>query len=92
MSVAEEQARRTAALHSVIVAQPLSVAPAPAPPEVNAEPQVVVTADPTIQVTIGRIEVRAIPSDSRPQSQKPGSARLMGLDDYLRQRAQGAKR
>ncbi|HEY9695888.1 MAG TPA: hypothetical protein V6D10_01260 [Trichocoleus sp.] len=44
---------------------------------------------PTIQVTIGRIEVRAAvatPSSPKPRPSSP----VMGLDDYLRQRAKGA--
>lgn len=43
----------------------------------------------TIQVTIGRIEVRAAvatPSSPKPRPSSP----VMGLDDYLRQRAKGA--
>ena len=47
---------------------------------------------PTINVTIGRIEVRAsTPTVSRPSRQDSESPKLMGLEDYLRQRAQGGK-
>jgi hypothetical protein len=49
----------------------------------------------TIQVTIGRIEVRALaateaPSKNSRRERKAPS--LMSLDDYLRQRARGGQR
>jgi hypothetical protein len=50
--------------------------------------------EPIINVTIGRVEVRAeLPTTERQKvrSSTPAS-RLMNLDDYLRQRAQGGKR
>lgn len=44
---------------------------------------------PTIQVTIGRIEVRATPPPtSRPQTSRSAPS-VMSLDDYLNQRAKG---
>ncbi len=44
---------------------------------------------PTIQVTIGRIEVRATPPPTtHPQRQRPGPP-VMGLEEYLAQRAKG---
>jgi hypothetical protein len=47
---------------------------------------------PTIQVTIGRIEVRATPP---PAAQRPQHTRssppVMGLDEYLKQRAKGGR-
>jgi len=46
-------------------------------------------AAPTIQVTIGRIEVRAA-SPSTPRSQRSGP-QVMGLDEYLNQRAKGGR-
>lgn len=47
------------------------------------------TPVPTIQVTIGRIEVRATPP-STPPSQPPRSGPpVMGLEEYLNQRAKG---
>jgi hypothetical protein len=47
------------------------------------------TPAPTIQVTIGRIEVRATPA-ATPRSQAARSApAVMSLDDYLNQRARG---
>jgi hypothetical protein len=56
----------------------------PAQPTFTAEPA------PIIQVTIGRIEVRATPPLSHPRSQPRSEPTVMGLDDYLRQRAKGA--
>ena len=52
------------------------------------------SAEPVINVTIGRVEVRAMSaaaSQPKVESSKTPS-RLMGLDDYLRQRAQGGSR
>jgi len=49
---------------------------------------------PVINVTIGRVEVRAVgptPSPPKDRSSTP-SSKLMSLDDYLRERAQGGKR
>lgn len=47
------------------------------------------SAAPTIQVNIGRIEVRAIPPPTpRPQNQRSAPA-VMSLDDYLSQHARG---
>jgi hypothetical protein len=47
---------------------------------------------PTINVTIGRIEVRANTStESRPRPQHKQTP-TTNLDEYLRQRAQGVKR
>ncbi|MGH7495330.1 MAG: hypothetical protein ACREOO_23465 [bacterium] len=43
---------------------------------------------PTIQVTIGRIEVRATPPVTQPQRQR-SAPQVMSLDEYLRQRAGG---
>ena len=45
----------------------------------------------TIQVTIGRIEVRAAPPARAPQSARSAPA-VMSLDEYLRQRGQGGNR
>lgn len=43
---------------------------------------------PTIEVTIGRIEVRATPPASNPKKQ-PAQPLVMSLDEYLRQRVNG---
>jgi hypothetical protein len=50
--------------------------------------------EPTIHVTIGRIEVRANPPTARPQRQTAGRqpAKPMGLDEYLRSRKEGDRR
>ena len=49
-------------------------------------------SQPTINVTIGRVEVRAsLPAVSRSTVRNSESPKLMGLDDYLRQRALGGK-
>ena len=47
---------------------------------------------PSINVTIGRVEVRALLPTARPTRKDSNAPNLMGLDDYLRQRAQGGKR
>lgn len=48
--------------------------------------------EPVINVTIGRIEVRAIPASAQP-AQKPRSMPpVMTLDEYLRKRAEGERR
>lgn len=44
-------------------------------------------AEPTIQVTIGRIEVRATPPTPSPTKQPQSKQPVMSLDDYLRQRS-----
>jgi len=47
-------------------------------------------SEPSIVVTIGRIEVRAVtsPSQSRPRPERPP---MMSLDDYLNQRVRGVR-
>jgi hypothetical protein len=48
---------------------------------------------PTVQITIGRVEVRATPapkSNAQPRQQRSAPA-AMGLDEYLRQRSQGGR-
>ena len=48
---------------------------------------------PTIQVTIGRIEVRATPPPPAPsQSQQRSTPTIMSLDQYLQQRSKGGDR
>ena len=48
--------------------------------------------EPSINVTIGRVEIRALLPPARPTKKDSRAPNLMGLDDYLRQRAQGGKR
>jgi hypothetical protein len=47
---------------------------------------------PTINVTIGRVEIRATSPVPPPQRARPKSANVLSLEDYLRQRASGASR
>jgi hypothetical protein len=70
--IAQPQVRRVADV--VVTSQ--------AQPAVRAEPP------PTIQVTIGRIEVRAAPPEPAPAKRAPRPP-LMTLDEYLRQRRGG---
>jgi hypothetical protein len=56
----------------------------------NAQPGEIQAA-PTINVTIGRIEIRAITPASQPRKQPPG-AQTMSLDEYLHQRNRGGAR
>lgn len=44
---------------------------------------------PTIQVTIGRIEVRAMPNANPPHQPRRSEPPVMGLEEYLNQRAKG---
>jgi len=53
--------------------------PSPPPPE------------PVVQVTIGRIEIRAVTPTAAPLGGRPGPA-VMSLTDYLKHRAEGARR
>jgi hypothetical protein len=46
---------------------------------------------PTIQVTIGRIEVRATPAPAASPASKAKPAPVLSLDDYLRQRNGGSR-
>lgn len=59
------------------------------PQVVDEAPDVAQT--PTVQVTIGRIEVRATstPTTAAPQVSKQSAPPVMSLDDYLHQRAKG---
>jgi hypothetical protein len=61
----------------------------------RAEAQVIEVSspEPTIQVTIGRIEVRATPlPPAQPQSQQRSAPSIMSLDQYLQQRSKGGDR
>lgn len=46
---------------------------------------------PTIQITIGRLEVRAAAQPPTPSPRARQQSAVMSLDDYLRQRASGSK-
>jgi hypothetical protein len=54
-------------------------------------PPATATAPPTINVTIGRVEIRAVPPPAQ-QRAKPKPATVLSLEDYLRQRAKGVSR
>lgn len=74
---------------SVTIAAPVrsasSIISPPSPDEAGA-------ATPTIQVTIGRIEVRATPSPAPSVKPPSGQNKVMSLDDYLRRRSDGGSR
>ena len=55
--------------------------PAPKPPSA-----------PTINVTIGRVEIRAVSPAPTPQRTRPKSANVLSLEEYLRRRASGGSR
>jgi hypothetical protein len=67
----------------------LAVAAAAAPPVGAGPPQ---PADTTVNVTIGRIDVRAVPAPG-PPANRPAlpAAPVSSLDDYLRQRTEGSR-
>jgi hypothetical protein len=58
-------------------------------PPIAPLPPAAATAPPTINVTIGRVEIRAV-SPPTQQRAKPKPATVLSLEDYLRQRAKGA--
>jgi len=45
----------------------------------------------TIQVTIGRIEVRATPAAKAPVRERPAAPSAPSLEEYLRQRSKGSR-
>ena len=69
-----------------LVAHPRIARPA-GPKVVQVGPDEVAESAPIINVTIGRIEVRA--TNAPPAPRRQSAAPLMSLDDYLRQRAGG---
>src|ERR1700754_718309 len=56
----------------------------------SAEAGPATEAGPTINVTIGRIEVRAAASEARPQKQRR-EQQVLSLDEYLNQRSAGGR-
>jgi hypothetical protein len=49
--------------------------------------------EPSINVTIGRIEIRAVPADNRkPNAARRSESPVMPLDEYLRKQRRGAER
>jgi len=72
-----------------LVTPAIAIAPAQSPAQFSEFATAEPPPTPTIQVTIGRIEVRATPPPSTPSKPRSTPA-VMGLNDYLRQRAKGA--
>ena len=58
-----------------------------APPDRAAHHPTIAPAEPAIQVSIGRIEVRAITPPAAPQSKRPPKAGVLTLDQYLQKRS-----
>lgn len=80
-------------------AQPKSAAAirpvvSPAPPfSAHHKREPAVASAPSIQVTIGRVEVRAAPPPASSRARpRPNQAPIMSLEEYLRQRAAGGAR
>jgi hypothetical protein len=49
--------------------------------------------EPTINVTIGRVEVRAVPANNnKATSRRPSESPVMPLEDYLRKQRRGGER
>jgi hypothetical protein len=71
--------------------RPLLTAPVRRPRLAPAErTAAAATAEPAIQVTIGRIEVRAA-AEQGPRRKERADSPVMSLDEYLKQRAAGGK-
>jgi len=74
-----------------------SAAPVLSPPpnrprfEAAIREPAVVSSEPAVQVTIGRIEIRAV-TDPTPSQKDRADSPVMSLDDYLRSRAGGNRR
>jgi hypothetical protein len=60
-------------------------------PPIAPLPPASATVLPAINVTIGRVEVRAVPPPAQ-QRRKPKAAAVLSLEEYLRQRASGGSR
>ena len=60
-----------------------------AEPTRRATAESTATPEPTIQVTIGRVEIRAAPPPARQSAAELSAAPAMSLDEYLRRRAKG---
>jgi len=87
------KAPATAVEPVVRVVQPASLRPAPGTlrAEQGAGPAAP-EPPPTIQITIGRIEVKATPPATPTSPKRPNMPPVMTLDDYLRERANGGRR
>ena len=71
------------------ILQPRVTVAEPAPPPVRREAP---PPAPTIQVTIGRIEVRATPAAKAPVVERQAARPAVDLEEYLRQRSRGTGR
>jgi hypothetical protein len=58
-----------------------------AAPDRAAHPPPIAPAEPTIQVSIGRIEIRAITPPAAPHPERPPKAGVLTLDQYLQKRS-----
>jgi hypothetical protein len=71
-----------------------SLIPPPGRPRFDPAPtaqRIGAAAEPSVQVTIGRIEVRAV-NEAAPQEKTHDHSPVMSLDEYLKARARGASR
>jgi hypothetical protein len=59
---------------------------------ISAEPTAPPKLESIVQVTIGRVEVRATPAPALLPQKERSAPPVMSLDEYLRQRAQGGGR
>jgi hypothetical protein len=75
-----------------IVIQPRIEPLAPLRPERLSVHQPEQRVEPTVHVTIGRIEVRAVQQPSQPTAKPRATQPVMNLEDYLRRRNQGGAR
>lgn len=76
-------------LPAPVIAQPQLKSYSRPGPRPTPEPEA--RSEPTVQVTIGRIEVRATPAATKPPKKQASTAPLMSLEDYLRQRNRGGQ-
>ena len=82
--------RVTSTRVSAVVVQPHNAMLAHSTKAVVPEPPESIQPEPTVQVTIGRIEIRAsMDAAPRREGRQSAAPKLMSLDDYLRQRAEG---
>lgn len=82
--------RVTSTRVSAVVVQPHTAMLAHSTKAVVPEPPESIQPEPTVQVTIGRIEIRAsMDAAPRREGRQSAAPKLMSLDDYLRQRAEG---
>jgi hypothetical protein len=64
--------------------------PVPRPEQARATPELPRPVEPVVRVTIGRLEIRAVP-DSAPAQTPRRERRTQSLDDYLERRNQGSR-